>query len=313
MASLIARFGWNIFWLGRYLERAEALARILDINETYARDKPEGPDWARVLELYGDEDRFLETHEKADAAAVSNFYVLDQGNPTSIAYAVAEARQNARSVRHLISTEMWTHLNMFHYSLSGLTQRDLRMNNLSRVCTDVKQSCQTFEGIAEGTFFRGEAWCFYQLGKYLERADQTTRLLDMGYDRISDSAAEGRDSVHWSVLLRSVAGYHAFRSLYPAGSSPADIVRFLMYDREFPRAVALCVERVTISLNELETRHGHIRRKSVEDARRHLGFTLETGLGQRVTQRRLHKFIDDLQISLGDVSNEIGKSYLTPT
>lgn len=311
MASLIARFGWNIFWLGRYLERAEAIARILDINETYARDKPEGPDWLRVLELYADTDRFLETHEKADAGTISNFYVLDRSNPSSIAHAVAEARQNARSVRHLISTEMWTHLNMFHNSLSGLTQRDLRMNNLSRVCTEVKHGCQTFEGIAEGTFFRGEAWCFYQMGKYLERADQTTRLLDMGYDRISDSAAEGRDSIHWSVMLRSVAGYHAFRSLYPAGSKPSDIASFLMYDREFPRAVALCVDRVSSSLGELETRHGHTRRKSVEDARRALAFTLETGLGQRVTTRRLHKFIDDLQVSLGALSTEIGKAYLT--
>ncbi len=311
MTSLIARFGWNIFWLGRYMERAEALARILDINETYARDNPEGPDWEVVLDLYADTERFMETHEKPDAAAVSNFYVIDRGNPTSIAYSIAEARQNARSVRHLISTEMWTQLNMFHNQLSVLTQRDIRMNNLSRICAEVKTDCQTFEGVAEGTFFRGEAWCFYQLGKYLERADQTTRILDMGYDRISAHDAEGRDSIHWSVLLRSVAGYHAFRSLHPAGSAAADIAGFLLYDREFPRAVALCVERVTARLHELETRHGHQRRKSVEDARRALAFTLETGLGQRVTPTRLHKFIDELQISLGDLSNEIGKAYLT--
>lgn len=311
MASLIARFGWNIFWLGRYMERAEALARIVDINETYARDQSEGPDWQRVLDLYSDSEVFKESHEKADAGTVANFYILDRDNPTSIASSIAEARQNARSVRHLISTEMWTHLNMFHNSLAELTQRDLRLNNLSRVCTDLKKDCQTFEGVAEGTFFRGEAWCFYQMGKYLERADQTTRILDMGYDRISDSDSEGRDSIHWSVLLRSVAGYHAFRSLHPAGSGAAEIAGFLMYDREFPRAVALCVERVTNSLNELETRHGHQRRKEVEDARRSLAFTLETGLGQRVTTRRLHKFIDELQVALGDVSNEIGKAYLT--
>lgn len=293
------------------MERAEAIARIIDINETYARDKSEGPDWQRVLDLYSDTDRFMEVHAQADAATVTNFYILDRDNPTSIASSVAEARQNARSVRHLISTEMWTQLNMFHNRLGELTQRDLRRTNLSRVCTDIKSSCQTFEGVAEGTFFRGEPWCYYQLGKYLERADQTTRILDMGYDRISASDAEGRDSIHWSVLLRSVAGYHAFRSLHPAGSKPADIAGFLMYDREFPRAVALCVERVTISLNELETRHGHKRRKSVEDARRSLAFTLETGLGQRVTPSRLHKFIDELQIALGNVSNEIGKAYLT--
>ena len=310
MASLVSRFGWNIFWLGRYVERAEALARILDINETYARDKPEGPDWLRVLDLYADTERFNETHEKADAASVSAFYLIDRDNPTSIASSIAAARQNARSVRHLISTEMWTHLNMFHNKVSALKLRDIRLNNLSRVCVDIKQDCQTFEGIAEGTFFRGEAWCFYQLGKYLERADQTTRILDMGYDRISDVEAEGRDSIPWSVLLRSVSGYHAFRSLYPSGSSARDIAGFLLYDQEFPRAVALCVDRISTRLHELEKRHDHGRHAAVEKARRSLAFTLETGLGQRVTPRRLHKFIDDLQIALGEVSAEIGKAYL---
>ncbi|MEP4380499.1 MAG: alpha-E domain-containing protein [Alphaproteobacteria bacterium] len=313
MASLVARFGWNVFWMGRYVERAEALARILDINETYARDKPEGPDWLRVLDLYADTKRFTESNEVADAASVSNFYMLDRNNPTSIASSVASARENARSVRHLISTEMWTHLNMFHNQIGGLTQRDIRLNNLSRVCADIRLDCQSFEGIAEGTFFRGEAWCFYQMGKYLERADQTTRILDMGYDRITDIEADGRDSIHWSVLLRSVAGYHAFRSLYPAGSSARDIAGFLLYDQEFPRAVALCVERVTARLHELEDRHDHLRHARVEEARRSLAFTLETGLGQRVTPKRLHKFIDDLQIALGDVSAEIGNAYLLST
>lgn len=311
MASLVARFGWNIFWLGRYVERAEALARILDINETYARDKPEGPDWLRVLDLYADTERYHESHENADAAQVVNFYILDRGNPTSVASSIAGARENARSVRHLISTEMWTHINMFHNQIGRMTQRDIRMGNLSQVCSDVKVACQTFEGIAEGTFFRGEAWCFYQLGKYLERADQTTRILDMGYDRITDNDADGRESIHWSVLLRSVAGYHAFRSLYPAGSAASDIAGFLLYDEEFPRAVALCVDRISARLRDLEMRHGHARRESVEKARRSLEFTLETGLGHRVTPRRLHKFIDDLQIALGDVSDEIGKAYLT--
>ncbi|MDA0786884.1 MAG: alpha-E domain-containing protein, partial [Proteobacteria bacterium] len=213
---------------------------------------------------------------------------------------------------HLISTEMWTHLNMFHNMVSKLTPRDIRLDKLSRVCGEIKLDCQSFEGIAEGTFFRGEAWCFYQLGKYLERADQTTRVLDMGFDRVSDMESDGRVSIHWSVLLRSVAGYHAFRSLHPAGSSAKDIAGFLLYDQEFPRAVALCVERVSARLHELEIRHDHQRRPRVEEARRSLVFTLETGLGQRVTSRRLHKFIDDLQVALANISAEIGEGFLLP-
>ena len=157
MPSLLARFAANIFWVGRYLERAENLARILDINETYARDRPEGPDWGGVLDLYADRERFAELSARATAAKVLNFYMIDRTNPTSIAFAVAAARENARTVRHLISTEMRTHLNIFHNQIAGLTQRDIRASNVSRLCTDIKLNCQTTEGIAEGTLLRDEA------------------------------------------------------------------------------------------------------------------------------------------------------------
>lgn len=309
MASLLARFANNIFWLGRYMERAENVARILDINETYARESAGGPDWRRVLELYADNERFFERNGKANAANVLNFYVLDRSNPTSIAASIHMARENARSLRHLISTEMWTHLNMFHNWMTTLNQRDIRLNNVSRLCAEIKEACQTFEGVAEGTFLRSEAWCFYQMGKYLERADQTTRLLDMGFLHAKDDQSEALASVHWSVLLRSVAGYHAFRGRHPAGSSPKDIAIFLLYDREFPRAVGLCVERLSTRLTELETLHGHSRHAQVEQERRNLVFRLETGPGSRITPDRLHKFLDELQVALGDVSTAIAYNY----
>jgi len=307
--SLLARFASNVFWLGRYMERAENVARILDINETYARGGEAGPDWQRVLDLYADTERFFARYAVADAASVLGFYVVDTANPTSIAATVRMARENARSLRHLVSTEMWTHLNMFHNRVAKLTQRDLRLANVSNVCADIKEACQTFEGIAEGTFFRGEPWCFYQLGKYLERADQTTRILDIGFIRSADDMPEALQTVHWNVLLRSVAGYHAFRGLYPAGSQPRDIANFLLYDEEFPRAVGLCVARLSERLGELESRHEHRRYAAVEKARRDLVFALATGPGSRITPQALHKFLDALQVSLGAVSSAVSETY----
>ncbi|MCE2510107.1 MAG: alpha-E domain-containing protein [Alphaproteobacteria bacterium] len=309
MSNLLARFAANIFWMARYLERAESLARILDINETYARDNPQGPDWKRALDLYGDTARFKTEHDEADAASVLYFYVLDRANPTSIAFAIAEARQNARSVRHLISTEMWTQLNIFHNYMAGLTQRDIRLSNLSKLCTHIKLDCQTIEGIAEGTLLRGEAWRFYQLGKYIERADQTTRVLDIGYERLSAGKDDAVISVQWNSLLRSVAGYHAYRSRHPAGSYASDVAAFLLYDEEFARAVALCVNRLSECLHDLNVRLGGERQADIEKARRSLEFTLETGLDQRFTVRRLQKFVDDLQVRIGQLSETIGNVY----
>ena len=309
MPSLVARFASNMYWLGRYMERAECLARIIDTNETYARDVGGGPDWARVLNLYADEERFRKSYRKADAQSVLSFYVLDRDNPMSILSDLRSARQNARSVRHLISTEMWTHLNIFYNQIAGLTPRDISKSRLSQTCTEVKIGCQAFEGVAEGTFFRGEAWCFYQLGKNIERADQTTRILDMGYDFIVDEQGKAMRSVHWNVLLRSLSGYHAYRSRHPAISKPQDVATFLLYDEAFPRAVALCVNQVTRQTRALESRYELRPRSAVEDARRGLEFLLETGLGQSITRERLHHFLDELQQSIGRVSDALAETY----
>lgn len=306
---MLARFAANIFWLARYLERAENLARILHINETYGRDDPGGPDWRRVLKLYSDEKRFDATHESTEAGAVLAFYVLERDNPTSLTASIRAARENARSVRHLISTEMWTHLNIFHGQVRALKQKDIRLSNLSALACDVIHGCQTFEGIAEGTFVRGEPWCFFQLGKYIERADQTTRILDISYESLVPGAGDAVASVQWNTLLRSVCGYHAYRSRHPSASRPHDIAAFLLYDPEFPRAVALCVDRMTERLLDIERRHGGRRYPAVEEARRALEFSLATGPGKELTPRRLHKLLDSMQIALATISTAVGKSY----
>ncbi len=308
-SNLLSRFAANTYWLGRYLERAENLARILDTNETYARDTSGGANWQRVLDLYSDSARFHDSYDTPDAESVLNFYILDGDNPTSIISAVSRARENARAVRHLISTEMWVQLNAFHYRLSHLTRRDIWLTNIAQACAGIRLDCQTFEGVAEGTFFRGETWCFYQLGKYIERADQTTRVLDMGYDQLHGEDGDAVAAVNRDVLLRSVSGYHAFRSRYPSATTPQDIAIFMLYDEQFPRAVTLCVNYVTARLQDLEKRHGGIREIDLEKSRKSLVFCLETGLGHRVTSRRLHKFLDDLQIALGQVSDAVGKAY----
>ena len=295
--------------MARYLERAEALARLLDINETYAREAHKGPDWQRILDLYSDRENFLKDHRRINAASILEFYVLDKKNPTSMSFAIAAARQNARAVRHLISTEMWTELNIFHNRIDGLSLRDIREANISRICSEIKHECQTIEGIAEGTLLRGEAWTFYLLGKYIERADQTTRVLDMGYERYSVGEDDALISVQWNTLLRSLAGYHAYRSRHPAGSYARDVAAFLLYDLEFTRAVALCVDRIAALVKDLEQRHGGTRRRNVEIALKSLEQTLGKELRTPIKPKPFHNFLDDLQVKIGHMSEQIGAAY----
>jgi uncharacterized alpha-E superfamily protein len=309
LSNLVARFASNTYWLGRYLERAEAIARILDINETYARDKPDGPDWERILVLFADRERFLEKHEEITPQGVIAFYLNDRHNPSSIAYALASARQNARSVRHLISTEMWKQLNVFFNQFTTKTKRAVALSNLSGLCAEIKEGCQTFEGVAEGTFLRGEAWCFYHLGKYLERADQTTRILDIGYGQVSQAESDAFRSVQANVLLRSVSGYHAYRSRFPTVLRSRDIANFLLYDPQFPRAVTLCANMMNARLQDLDKVCGNRRTTEAEKSRKGLEFLLRTGLGGRYSPKQLYQFIDEVQIALGEVSDGIRKTY----
>ena len=153
---LLSRYADCIFWLARYVERAENLARILDVNETFSRDDRGGQNWLSIVQLNSDEERFFATHREATARAVVKFYVIDSGNPTSIVSAIRYARENARTLRPLISTEMWVQLNVFHNRLTALGEADLTPGKLASLFGSIKEACQTHTGITEGTFFRDQ-------------------------------------------------------------------------------------------------------------------------------------------------------------
>jgi len=144
---LLARSAENIFWLARYVERAENLARILDVNATFSRDSRGVRNWLPVLQLNTDEERFFERHASASADVVLRFYVTDRTNPTSIASAIGNARANARALRPLLSREMWSQLNVFHNWVAALDDTDLASSHLTRRLGEIKEACQTHTGI----------------------------------------------------------------------------------------------------------------------------------------------------------------------
>ena len=244
MPSLLARFAESNFWLARYMERAENLARILDVNETFAQDGRGPEDWLPIVQLHGDDARFFARHDAATAEAVIRFYVLERDNPTSIIAAVRMARENARALRHLISTEMWRDLNVFYNRLAALGPDDLAPSQLSALCATIKEECQLHTGIMEGTYYRDQGWYFYQIGKYLERADQTTRLLDINYHRLLPSPADA--GCRW--MPASGTRCCARRPAITPSGAPIRAAWSRPGSRDsccstpaFPRSVAVCV------------------------------------------------------------------------
>ena len=312
MDSLLARFAENGFWIARYLERIENLARILDVNETFARDGDGAQEWLPVVQLYSDEEGFFETNNEATADAVLYFYILDRNNPGSITSLLRNARENAREIRHLISTEMWLQINTFYNRISSLSPRQFTLTRLSGLCSTIKLDCQLHTGIVEGTLYRDQLWQFYQLGQAIERADMGTRLLDIKYHRLLPSVAEvgsAIDVAEWNALLRSVAGYHAYRRQHPTAMELQNIAGFLLFDRKFPRSIAACVDEVQEHLDALRAfeglRHTEMPMKSIAA----LFGICRTYDILTVIDEGMHEFLERLQILLIEFSKELGQTF----
>ncbi len=311
MRSLLARFAENSFWMARYMERAENLARILDINETFARDAHGENDWLPILRLHCDEERFLERYRRVEAGNVARFYIVDDENPNSIRSSVHAARENARSIRHLISLETWTQLNVFYNWVRSLNVRSLRLSELSRICARIKEGCQLHYGITNNTLYRDQIWLFYRLGAYLELCDQTTRIVDIKYHALLPSAYDVGtpiDVAQWNAMLRYVAAYHGYRRVYPHEMSPKTVAGFILFDPRFPKSIRSCVSEVSelidLLLAQDELDHVEYPRAALESLE-----LLASQTPEQAIAAGLHEFLDEVQIRLSDVGTDIADTF----
>ncbi|MCW3477332.1 alpha-E domain-containing protein [Limobrevibacterium gyesilva] len=309
---LLARYAEGLFWMARYLERVENLARLVDVTQTFESPGHEIESWFALVRINADEAGFAKRGLIPTAESVKFFYLLDHDNPTSIPASLEAARTNARTLRPLISTEMWTQLNVFHRDMTRIAEAELQGDRLSRLCGRIKEGVQAHTGITDGTFFRDQGWFFYQLGRLIERADQTTRLLDIRYHLLMPAAGEERriaELTQWGNVVRAAAGYHAFRRVAPPGFTPADVVAFLITDTAFPRSVGLCVTQMEWCLTQLRRRYGLrgtvAALERVEDLRAGI-------VGRPVEQiiaDGLHEFLDRVQSDLIQLASEIGTAF----
>ncbi len=312
MNNLLARHAESIFWLARQVERANSTARVLDVNESFSRDARGEHDWESVLRLYGDEVAFKASGRRATADAVIHFYILDETNPNSVLTSISMARENARALRPLISTEMWVQLNGFHNRLRRLRRPDLRVDKLNGLCSYIKEACQTHSGITAETLYRDESWYFHQIGRAIERADQTTRLVDVKYQvllpRPSDVGSP-IDEAQWNTVLRSAAGFHAFRRVNPQSMSPSLVVDFLVFDRCFPRSVAASVLVANTHLHDLRLKYGHGGKRAASELLRRLAATLAEDTAKDLMARGMHEGLDEIQLKLGAVTTALGQEF----
>ena len=304
---LIARHAGSALWFARYMERIENLARLLDVTKTFASEGEAGRNWLSLLRINGDGAEFFAKHDHADAISVARFYLLDATTPASVQTAIAYARENARTLRALISTEMWLQINVFHTRIRALGEPDVAQESLSTVCAMLKEGVQAHGGITEGTFYRDQCWHFYMLGRHLERTDQITRLIDTKFNALLPLAATDAaiDAGEWNALLRAAAGYHAYRREYPHGYVPREVAGFLLLNGAFPRSAGLNLAQLDWHLNQLRSQY-HLRGcapalERLDDLRA----MLASQTIDEILARGLSPFLDTLQRELGALHGDI--------
>jgi uncharacterized alpha-E superfamily protein len=297
--------------MARYMERAENLGRILEVNETFARDARGSNDWLPILKLHCDEERFFSRYREADATRVVRFYIIDLENPNSIAFSVRAARENARSIRHLISLETWFQLNVLWNWARSLGPRDLRLSHLSQLCTQIKEGCQLHTGIVTRTFYRDQVWLFYTLGSLIERCDQTTRLVDIKYHALLPhwkDVGSPIDIAQWNALLRSASAYHGYRRVYPHQMTPRSVAGFILLDPDFPRSIRLCVREIENTLARLleraELEYARFEPAALTELKR-----LASRSEGEIIEMGLHEYLDYVQRRLIELGHEISTTF----
>jgi uncharacterized alpha-E superfamily protein len=299
---VLARHAESLFWAGRYLERAEDTARLLDVTHRSSLSARR----ADALERWEDVVVSLRLVEHVTDSAVPNeielmdFLVLGAGNPGAITESVLRLRENFRSVREVIPTELWEQTNRFHLELS---RRDLA-GRLRRdpfgVLTLVRERCQSLAGIAIETMMRDEGYRFMILGQALERAMMATRILGVRYPAL---LTQDFDEV--ALTLRAVSGLEAFRRVYRSSNEPRDVAEFLLLSSGFPRGVLYCLHRAEDQLAGLDGDAGRSRpRRLLGQLRARLEFsTMEDLIGDLIAH------LDQVEAEIAQVADSIGTQY----
>jgi len=310
---MLSRIAENAFWMGRYIERAESLTRVLSVTESFAADQADEDAWTPVLNIFADADAFAERGKPVSAVNVTRFYMVDAAHPGSILSSVRMARENARSLRPLISTESWRQLSLFNDFMATLAKRRVAISKLSENCEEIRLACCAHRGMVETTWHRDEAWYFHRLGGALERADQVTRLLDMKTFQ-SDSADETAprpDVAWWNTLLRSASGYHAFQRQHSFNPQPEDAVGFLLHDLRFPRSVRGAAKTAFADLETLERDFKARPGPEVKEAAKAFAERLAAP-PQRLAGRALHRYLDQIQRDIIALAKALNERYFSP-
>ena len=317
---MLSRVANSLYWLARYIERSENIARIVDVNLQLLLDirnldeKRLTAYWLPIVQATGDEEAFFKKHTHATGKAVTEFLVFDLENPNSLLQSICQARENARMVGDQITLELWEELNRLYLFVRSPYAREVWRRGAGEFFQEIKASSLHIIGIIDATLVRNEGWWFVRIGQLLERADKTTRILDVRYQSLPDRGVPERISsdaaLEWSAVLRSCSAWDAYKTIHGADVHPLSVAEFLLLSDVFPRSVRYCVNELNLALRRIS---GVAEGRFTNDAEKLTGrflAELQFSTIAEIFDVGLHRYLDEAQLKLNNIGAELFRAYI---
>ncbi|KQR33768.1 MAG: alpha-E domain-containing protein [Agrobacterium cavarae] len=309
---MLGRTANGLYWMFRYIERAENIARLVDagLRVSLTRSGSADEDWDGVLQSAGVREAFLKDNEKVTSADAIDYLLRDKTNPSSVMSCIDSGRNNARMVRTALTRETWEATNEFWIELKSLLGRRLKPAEMPHVIDVIKHRAGLVRGAFHGSMLRNDLYNFSRIGTFIERADNTARILDVKYYVLLPAAAQvgsSLDNAQWESILRSVSAHRSYGWVYDAEYKPANIADFLILNARMPRSLAYCYEKIVSNLGYLAKDYGE-RHKAHETSDAILSTLKETTI-DRVMDRGLHEFLEAFINRNGQLGQEITEGY----
>jgi uncharacterized alpha-E superfamily protein len=253
---MLSRIADSLFWLARYMERAEDTARILDVNYHMLLEQPASPyrlRWDPLITMAGEQERFFQLYQEANAHTVYEFLAFSNDNPNSIVQSITKARENARTIRDRISREMWEDINGLYHSVMRFDPGEQISSGPHRFCDAVKFGSHRFFGVTDATLPHDEGFDFLKIGWSLERAEMTVRLVDLQFQSLLEApfVVGTADNHQWMAVLKSVGAYEAYRRQYHSPIEPERVAEMLILHPKHPRSIRFSITELQSGLRAI--------------------------------------------------------------
>jgi uncharacterized alpha-E superfamily protein len=312
---MLRRIANHLFWAARYLERAEWRARLVDVHYHLLIESPPhaSEPWAPLLAITGEREAFTDRHATADERSVLHFFTFDPDNPSSIRCCIYAARENARALRHRISSELWLELNTLYLDAQGWSPDVLEQAGVFGFFADLRDRFYRIAGIVRGTLPRDLGYEFLTVGELLERNENVARLLDVKYHYLLphvEDVGGPIDLLQWAAVLRSASALEAYRRAYGNAIAVERVVELLLFDLTFPRSARFCIDRLAAAIRRIAARGAGTTGVDPPVPTDALATLLGAGAASEVIAGGLHDFLLTVQEECAHIGSAVFDDYL---